>query len=194
LSKPDAGKLSGSEKKRRIEEAKKRETFAGTAIVLIVIVVLAGAVWYFVSPSISSGGGETNTTGGPTQIQDPTLTTCISDANLAMHIHAKLSIVINGQPITIPANIGIVGQCTRPVHTHDDSGEIHIESPVLYPFTVKDFFLVWGQPFDNTQILQYKIDATHTVRMTVNGVVNTQFENYVFRDGDVIQITYGPYT
>jgi len=189
-------KLKGSDKKRRIEREKKKETITGLAIVLVIVVVLAGAGWYFISPSLSSQGSSntrmTNTS-PTTGTQDPTLTTCIDDANLAMHIHVKLSIVINGQPVPIPANVGVSLTCTRPVHTHDESGEIHVESPVIYPYTLKDFFLVWGQPFDNAQIMEYKIDSAHTIRMTVNGAPNTQFQNYVLRDGDQIQITYGPF-
>lgn len=161
------------------------------AIVLIIVIALAGgAAWYFVS---NPGGSSSTTATAPTG--DPTLTTCITDATpLAEHIHPHLEVVINGQPVTIPANIGISATCQRPVHTHDASGTIHVESPVVYPFTLHDFFLVWGEPFDNTQILQYKVDSSHFLRMTVNGLPNSQFENYVMQDGDQIVITYGPST
>jgi len=182
--------LKASEKKRRIEQEKKRETVVGLGIFLVLLVVVVGVAWYFISPSQVP---TEKPTVSPTAIPNPTLTTCIEEGSLAMHIHVKLSIVVSGQPVPIPANIGVSQSCTRPVHTHDGSGEIHIESPVIYPFTLNDFFTVWGQPFDNTQILQYKIDSAHTIRMTVNGVTNTQFQNYVLQDGAQIQITYGPF-
>ncbi len=186
--------VKGSEKKRRIEQEKKRETTMGIAIVLIIVVALAGAAWYFVSPLFSTPGGSATsaTAASSSPIGDPTLTTCINGASLAEHIHPHLDIIINGQPVAIPAEIGTTPTCTRPVHTHDDSGTIHVESPVVYPFSVHDFFLVWGQPFDNTQILQYKVDSTHVLTMTVNGAPNNQFQNYVMREGDKIVITYGP--
>jgi hypothetical protein len=174
-----------SEKKRRIEQEKKRESAIGLAFVVVIVVLLGGAVWYFVAPTIFSGHPPTTPTG------DPTLTTCISEGSLAMHIHVHLSITVNGRPVDIPANVGVDATCTRPVHTHDDSGEIHIESPVVYPFNLGDFFMVWGKPFDNTQILTYKVDSAHNLRMTVNGIVSSQFQNYVLQDNDVIQITYG---
>ena len=151
----------------------------------LLILIAVGIAWYVVS---SSWSGSTSSSA----LGDPTLTTCVTDATpLAEHIHAHLSIIINGQPVTIPANTGITPTCTRPVHTHDESGTIHVESPVVYPYTLHDFFLVWDQPFDNTQILQYKVDTTHTIRMTVNGAPNTKFENYVMHEGDQITITYG---
>jgi len=185
-SKGSKQKSSGSEKKRKIEQEKKQETTIGVAIVLIAVVVLAAAAWVYFAPALS--GGSTQTTAG----EDPTLTTCINEGSLAEHIHVHLKIVINGEQVKIPANVGVTSSCTLPVHTHDDTGEIHIESPFVYPFNLKDFFLVWGQPFNNTQIMQYKVDSTHLLKMTVNGQQNTEFENYVFHDGDEIVITYGP--
>jgi len=174
-----------SDKKRRIEQEKKRESAIGLGVVVIIVVLLGGAIWYFVAPAVFSGHPPTTPTG------DPTLTTCINEGSLAMHIHVRLSITVNGQPVDIPANVGVDATCTRPVHTHDDTGEIHIESPVVYPFTLGDFFTVWGKPFDNTQIMTYKVDLAHSLRMAVNGIPNNQFQNYVLQDGDVIQITYG---
>lgn len=152
---------------------------------VIIVVLLGGAVWFSVAPTIFAPRSTTTPTG------NPTLTTCISEGSLAMHIHVHLSITINGQPVGIPANVGVDATCTRPVHTHDDSGEIHIESPVVYPFVLGDFFMVWGQPFDNTQMMTYKVDSAHNLVMTVNGVPNNQFQNYVLQNNALIQITYG---
>jgi hypothetical protein len=67
-----------------------------------------------------------------------------------------------------------------------------MESPVVYPYTLHDFFLVWGLPFDSTQIAGHRVDSTHTLTMTVNGVSNTQYQDYVMHDSDQIVITYGP--
>lgn len=40
----------------------------------------------------------------------------------------------------------------NPIHTHDDTGIIHIESPVKRDFTLADFFAVWNKPFSKDQI------------------------------------------
>lgn len=150
-------------------------------IAVILILIVIGAAWYYISVSPSAP----NITG------DPTLQVCIGSTPLAEHIHPHLQIIVIGAPVTIPANIGITSDCMRPIHTHDTSDTIHVESPVVYPFTLHDFFLVWGQPFDNTQIMQYSVDSTHTLTMTVNSIPNTQYQNYVMRDGDQIVIIYG---
>ncbi len=155
-----------------------------TAVVLIIFILVVAAAAHLVTLPLSTPGT------GP--LADPTLTICISSIDVfpAEHIHSYLVIIINGEPITIPANIGITETCIRPVHTHDSSGMIHVESPVSYPYTLHDFFLVWGFPFDSTHIMSYQVDSTHTLSMTVNGVANAQYQNYVMHDQDRIVITY----
>lgn len=162
-------------------------------VAIPVVILLAIWVVYSVMQPVSPGQQTVTSTSSPAIPGDPTLQICITGA-VAEHIHPHLQIVVNGQPIVIPANIGISDSCTRPIHTHDASGTIHVESPVSYPFTLHDFFLVWGQPFDSAQILRNHVDSTHTLRMTVNSIPNTQYENYVLQDGDQIVIIYGPAT
>src|SRR6516162_4193467 len=41
------------------------------------------------------------------------------------HIHAHLDVRVNGQPVDVPAMIGIDRQGISPVHTHDSTGVIH---------------------------------------------------------------------
>ena len=98
----------------------------------------------------------------------------------ARHDHVNLTIVILGVRQTIPANVGIIDQCMRPMHTHDSSGLIHVESPVAHEFTIGDFFTVWsesgGQPFSSTTIMGRTTGGGHTIDMTVDGVTNTLFE------------------
>lgn len=153
------------------------------AMFVLILILIGGVLWYYVSPATS--------TSAPTSVSDPVLSCNDESKGLAEHIHPHLTIIINGQQVTIPANIGLSASCEHPIHTHDESGTIHVESLVSYPFTLHDFFLVWGQPFDNTQILQYKVDASHCLRMTVNGVPNDRYQNYVMQDGVQIVITYG---
>src|SRR4051812_3384870 len=65
---------------------------------------------------------------------------CESLEGSAFHIHAKLDIFINGQNYTLPASIGITDDCLYWMHTHDESGIIHIESPIQKTFTLGQFF------------------------------------------------------
>ena len=73
-----------------------------------------------------------------------------------VHIHAQLSITNRGQTVPVPANIGLVTAgpaviCLYWLHTHDDSGLIHVEAP-RGSYTLADFFAVWGQPLSRIQV------------------------------------------
>lgn len=115
---------------------------------------------------------------------------CTTDMATTFHIHPTLTIMIDGVKQSIPANVGITNGCLHPVHTHDASGKIHVESPEAKDFTIGDFFLVWGKTFTANQILDSVVDDTHTIKMTVNGENNTDYENYVVHDLDDIVISY----
>jgi hypothetical protein len=68
----------------------------------------------------------------------------------AQHTHQHLDLYVDGHPVTIPTDIGInrtVGFIS-PIHTHDATGIIHVESPVVRTFTLGEFFDVWGVRFD----------------------------------------------
>ncbi len=55
---------------------------------------------------------------------------CVSGVGTYYHWHTQLSITSGGNPVTIPANIGITATCLEVLHTHDTSGLIHIELPL----------------------------------------------------------------
>ena len=87
---------------------------------------------------------------------------------VAFHIHAHLAVFVNGQRRTIPYGIGVVsplrltetadgpfvadGAAFYWLHTHDTSGVIHVESPVLRSYTLGEFFDIWGEPLGKTQV------------------------------------------
>lgn len=113
------------------------------------------------------------------------------------HLHPSLMIVILGTTQPIPADIGITSTCMHPIHTHsgsDVSGvvQIHVESPVVHTFYLRDFFRVWGEPFNQNQIIDRVADGTNRVRMTVDGTASPSYENLALVDGQQIVITYGP--
>ena len=109
--------------------------------------------------------------------------------NLALHIHSKLIIIIDGKQQIIPANIGILPGIMRPIHTHATDNEIHIEGPCQRDFTIGEFFQIWNKPFSSECIID-KCTDSGILTMTVNGVLNTEFENYYMKDGDDIIIEY----
>lgn len=74
-----------------------------------------------------------------------------------IHFHAHLSIIKDGVPLTVPSDIGILEDknCLYWLHTHDETGIIHIESPSKADFTLGQFFDIWGKPLNETQARYY---------------------------------------
>ena len=107
-----------------------------------------------------------------------------------MRLHVTLKIIINGSQIRIPAKIGDSQGCLRPIHTTDASGTISVESPVNYPYTLKDFFAIWNQRFSKNQIFFFQATGKHTITMTVNGQPSSDYQDHVLGDGEQIVITF----
>lgn len=70
---------------------------------------------------------------------------------LAVHYHAHLDIVIDGEPVAVPPYLGYViengNASLAPLHTHNDSGIIHIENDVPAQFALGQVFIEWGVRF-----------------------------------------------
>jgi hypothetical protein len=70
-----------------------------------------------------------------------------------VHFHAHLDIVVNGQSVTVPADIGIAAEdAISSMHTHDATGIVHIESPSAAKFSLGQFFTEWQIPLSTTCI------------------------------------------
>ena len=107
-----------------------------------------------------------------------------------MRLKVNLRIFINNTQIKIPARIGAGSDCLRPIHTIDGTGDIYVESPVLYRYALIDFFAVWKQAFSKDQLFFYRATGTHKIIMTVNGQQTFDYEEHVLTDGEKIVITY----
>lgn len=110
------------------------------------------------------------------------------------HIHALLRVYINGKTEPIPANIGIdpAGAFLAALHTHDTSGIIHMESDNFYPFTLGQFFDIWGVKFTDTQVGAYYNQGKNTLQVYVNGKKAADPVNYKMQRHDTIVVGYGP--
>jgi hypothetical protein len=104
---------------------------------------------------------------------------CLIEDLPVHHIHVHLEILLNGEPITVPAGIGIgrpwgvdssrfiaTGSCFAWIHTHDTTGVVHIVTPEEKAFTLDQLFEVWGQTLTPDSALGY----TGRVAVLVNGV------------------------
>jgi|SRR5579859_1035845 len=128
-------------------------------------VLLIGAVaWlvYLVSHQGSStANSASNTTAVNANYPPVNGVTCDSSEQLVYHVHAHLSIYIDGQPVSLPQNLGIApdGSCFYWLHTHDTSGVIHIETPGKNAYSLGTFFDIWELRFPS---LQYPDALSHT--------------------------------
>jgi hypothetical protein len=70
--------------------------------------------------------------------------------SFVVHIHQHLDLYVRGKHEPLPALIGINVQqrYLSPIHTHDFSGVIHVESPTKRTFTLGQFWDVYGVRFD----------------------------------------------
>jgi hypothetical protein len=117
---------------------------------------------------------------------------------IVMHIHPQLSLLIGEKSLTVPAQIGIDPSLWKdhtldefgmqsmpemnmsamaPLHTHDDSGIVHVESTVNRNYQLGEFLDIWGLNLDGK-----------TVKMTVSGKPLTSFRDHVLRDGEQIKL------
>ena len=89
----------------------------------------------------------------------------------ALHIHAHLDVYADGRRVFVPAQIGIAadGAFISPLHTHDRSGVIHVESPQVRTFTLGQFFGVWGVRLTPRCLGGYCASTSKRVRVFVNG-------------------------
>ncbi len=111
---------------------------------------------------------------------------CERNAKLVFHVHAHLTLVVDGAARAVPAGIGIWpplgpqnyrhGQfgvtsenCLSWLSTRYADGLVHVESSVQRSFVLGDFFDVWGQPLSRTRVGP----AEGAVTAIVNGNVWT---------------------
>jgi hypothetical protein len=87
-----------------------------------------------------------------------------------IHIHQHLDLYVDGRKVPVPAGVGIdpaVGYA--PLHTHDTSGIVHVESPTVRTYTLGEFFGVWGVRFTRGCLGGYCAGGGRQLRVYVNG-------------------------
>src|SRR3954470_9380085 len=78
----------------------------------------------------------------------------LPEEGTVLHIHQHLDVFANGRRVRVPAGVGIDPQLQfiSPLHTHDTTGVMHVESPTPRTFTLGQFFDVWGVPLSARRI------------------------------------------
>ncbi len=126
---------------------------------IFVVIFVALLVVYRVSSTSASGQPVANIR-------------CDSNEQFATHYHAHLDIIYKGNPVSVPASIGIGSTCLYWTHTHDTTGVIHIEAPkdaANRKFLLGDFFKVWNQPLSKSQVATLKVGEGEQMKVWVDG-------------------------
>ena len=94
----------------------------------------------------------------------------LNDAPGALHHHIRFWIYVDGQPVVVPANIGLSQQAASALHTHDETGVVHVESadPNFQP-VLGQFMDVWGVYFTQTCLGNACNDGDRQLRVYLNG-------------------------
>lgn len=137
--------------------------------VIVIVIVLVGL---FTLPRFLGNSPSTSGGGIPCLAQH---------LPLNYHIHPHLTISVDGEFETIPGSIGN-SPCLRQIHTHDRTGELHIEpqGDVAY-YTLEDFFRVWGMEINREG---YRLEAT------LDGEPLENPGALILEDGQQIVISY----
>ena len=172
--------------------------------------VLAAAVAAIVVAAIAAGGGDTDGSTQPTAARPllqagpppwPAETTNLQArlASLdlpaegeAFHAHAVLRVFVNGTQVKVPADIGIdlASGTFSSLHTHDTSGEIHMEATEPYAFTLDHLFVVWGVELGPGRIGGLRSTGDKKLEVFANGTP-VDPRTYVLKDKDKVIVAYG---
>lgn len=117
---------------------------------------------------------------------------------IIMHFHPHLNLMIEGTPVTLPSQIGIDLPLWKnhsldqygmqamsngmpgmaPLHTHDATGTIHVESNIIRNYTLGEFLNIWGGLDTNGKI----------VKAIVDGTPIPDYKNIILRNGEQINL------
>lgn len=91
------------------------------------------------------------------------------------HIHTHLDVLVDGKPVPVPANLGVDTRrgTMSPLHTHDDSGVIHVEAPVKRQFSLGEVFSEWQVSLSADNIGALRAADGKVVRVFINGTPQT---------------------
>jgi len=180
------------ERQRRLQgqRAARRKRFLIAGLVAAALVLVA-TISVFAYENAHNPAGQSHADVNPAYAHIDNIY-CDQLEQTAYHIHAHVTIWINGQQVQIPQSIGIASDqsCLYWLHTHDSSGVIHIEAPNKVSPTLGNFLDIWGQKFPQLGF-QNELASTAGWTVYVNGKqVNSNFNQLVLQPHMVITLAY----
>jgi len=185
--------MQAAKQQHRLEEQKieKRTRlitlFSIIGAIVVVAAVIVGVIYYNNSQGIAQSEAIVNPSYPPVDgIYCDTL------EQTAYHVHAHVSIYINGKQSLIPQYVGIAsdGSCYYWLHTHDTTGVIHMEAPASRSFIFGNFLDEWSAHFSS---LGYppELDFTTGWKVWVDGKPYTgNFRNIPLMAHALITMAY----
>lgn len=111
--------------------------------------------------------------------------------NLQDHYHAIVRVYVMDEEVPIPEDVGLndEGCSMRQLHTHDDSGKVHLEftrQGVRAP--LEAFFDVWGKHMDETGFDDHRVNESTEFLMFLNTYSYDEDGNVIIDPNDRVQI------
>jgi hypothetical protein len=122
----------------------------------------------------------------------------LNATQMLLHSHVRLNVTFDGQPVVVPAHIGMVQvgkgedpllygdhsldkygmEGMSPLHTHDATGLIHVESNTIRNFTLGEFLDVWeGLNINGKDVIA-----------SVDGKPVSDFRNILLKEGEKVEL------
>lgn len=211
-----AARQNAAEMRREAEQRERRRQRLTTAAILGGAAVLGAAVLVAAILARSGDGGDeiayvdqlADVSGLGTEAQPPwpaptdvPARTELAGLGLgpmgtAEHYHAHLDVIVNGEPVEVPANIGVdaaSGAMTY-LHTHETDGIIHIEAAEEgQDFTLGQLFTEWDVRLTQNQLGGLEADNGNTLAVYVDGEkVSGNPALLKLAEHQEIAVVYGP--
>lgn len=202
-----AERLKAERQAAASDTRQRRLRLAGAGVAAIVLAGVIAAVIVLTGGG-NSPGGVTNGSAGqalaPGEVAGPFgqhyaglearrkaagVTTMMDTMDSSLHVHPRLTILADGKPVLVPANIGIDprqdAMRMASLHTHEEPGIIHVEGQENA--TLGQFFAVWGVALSAGRLGAYR----KPVRMWVDGRRSEDFGGLKLADGQDIVLAVG---
>jgi hypothetical protein len=193
-----------SQRRERREDSRRREQERQSArrrrniIVASVIAAVIVVVLAIVIPNLINRSPNPSTANNSQSANNPLYPSvdnisCDTLEHTSFHVHAHLSIYINGAKVDLPQNLGIASDqtCLYWLHTHDATGVVHIEAPGDQTYKLGTLLKLWRDDFAS---LQYpnQLSATNGWTAYVDGkeVSNDDFNGIELKSHELITLAY----
>jgi hypothetical protein len=186
------------EQQRRLEAQRRavrnRRILIGSIIAVAVLLVASVSFLVYSNKQNASAQNQATPTEQIVNSAYPPVNGIYCDAleQTAYHIHAHLTIYMNGKPVTVPQGIGIASDqsCFYWLHTHANNGVVHIEFPKQGNPTLGNFLDIWGQQFSQLGFHNELASSAGWVVYVDGKKVTSSFNQLILQPHQVITIAY----